>query len=156
MLSPTGYSAIHNEELNLVAYHVRVLEKYNCIELRDTKQRRGATEHFYSIVKTSPVVQAVFSSGLLGGGLKNGQLSSISPSGIESLTKFIPVQIDRVGRQEIETLLSETIPGVLTRIQKESSKRGKQGLEDVHVGLACFTWDKGSGRRGSQKPKSGR
>src|SRR5690348_4935969 len=36
-----------DESLNLVAYHVRVLEKYDCIELVDTKQRRGATEHFY-------------------------------------------------------------------------------------------------------------
>src|SRR5947199_4163731 len=36
-----------DESLNLVAYHVRVLEKYDCIELVNTKQRRGATEHFY-------------------------------------------------------------------------------------------------------------
>jgi DNA-binding transcriptional ArsR family regulator len=45
--SPNLLSQELDQSLNLVAYHVRVLEKYGCIELVDTKQRRGATEHFY-------------------------------------------------------------------------------------------------------------
>ena len=45
--SPNMLSQELDQSLNLVAYHVRVLEKYDCIELVDTKQRRGATEHFY-------------------------------------------------------------------------------------------------------------
>ena len=35
------------ENIDAAYGHVRVLEKYDCIELVDTKQRRGATEHFY-------------------------------------------------------------------------------------------------------------
>jgi predicted ArsR family transcriptional regulator len=34
-----------------LAYHVRELEKYGCIELIGTKPRRGATEHFYRATK---------------------------------------------------------------------------------------------------------
>jgi predicted ArsR family transcriptional regulator len=34
-----------------VAYHVRELEKFGCIELIGTKPRRGATEHFYRATK---------------------------------------------------------------------------------------------------------
>ena len=45
--SPNLLAQELEQSLNLVAYHVRVLEKYDCIELVDTKQRRGATEHFY-------------------------------------------------------------------------------------------------------------
>ena len=45
--SPNLLAQELGQSLNLVAYHVRVLEKYDCIELVDTKQRRGATEHFY-------------------------------------------------------------------------------------------------------------
>ena len=45
--SPNLLAQELERSLNLVAYHVRVLEKYDCIELVDTKQRRGATEHFY-------------------------------------------------------------------------------------------------------------
>ena len=32
-----------------VAYHVRVLCKLGCIELAETKQRRGAIEHIYRV-----------------------------------------------------------------------------------------------------------
>jgi predicted ArsR family transcriptional regulator len=45
--SPNMLAQQLDQSLNLVAYHVRVLEKYDCIEMVDTKQRRGATEHFY-------------------------------------------------------------------------------------------------------------
>jgi Helix-turn-helix domain len=45
--SPNGLAAKLDEPLATVAYHVRELAKYECIELLDTKQRRGATEHFY-------------------------------------------------------------------------------------------------------------
>ncbi len=32
-----------------VAYHVRVLRELGCIELAETKQRRGAIEHIYRV-----------------------------------------------------------------------------------------------------------
>jgi hypothetical protein len=45
--SPNRISLKLGEPLGNIAYHVRELEKYGCIELVDTKQRRGATEHYY-------------------------------------------------------------------------------------------------------------
>lgn len=33
-----------------VAYHVRVLRELGCIELVETRQRRGAVEHIYQVV----------------------------------------------------------------------------------------------------------
>lgn len=48
--SPNQLSKELDESLNLVAYHVRVLEKHGCIELVETKPRRGATEHFYRAI----------------------------------------------------------------------------------------------------------
>lgn len=45
--SPTEISQELMVPVNKLAYHVRILEKYGCVELVDTKQRRGATEHFY-------------------------------------------------------------------------------------------------------------
>ena len=51
--SPNLLAQELDQSLNLVAYHVRVLEKYDCIELVDTKQRRGATEHFYRATRAS-------------------------------------------------------------------------------------------------------
>lgn len=54
--SPNGLAAKLDESLATVAYHVRELAKYECIELVDTKQRRGATEHFYRAT-TRPAIR---------------------------------------------------------------------------------------------------
>lgn len=45
--SPNGLAKKFHEPLGTVAYHVRQLVKYECLELVETKQRRGATEHYY-------------------------------------------------------------------------------------------------------------
>lgn len=45
--SPNEIAAETGLNLRLVAYHVRQLEKFNVIELVETRQVRGATEHFY-------------------------------------------------------------------------------------------------------------
>jgi hypothetical protein len=36
------------QSLNLIAYHVRVLHRYNAIQLVDTETVRGATKHIYA------------------------------------------------------------------------------------------------------------
>lgn len=45
--SPNEIASETGLNLRLVAYHVRQLEKFNVIELVETRQVRGATEHFY-------------------------------------------------------------------------------------------------------------
>ena len=45
--SPNQLSREFGEPLGNVSYHVRCLEELGAIELVDTKQRRGAVEHFY-------------------------------------------------------------------------------------------------------------
>lgn len=45
--SPVELAKKLDEPLGNVAYHCRVLEKYGCIEVAETHQRRGATEHVY-------------------------------------------------------------------------------------------------------------
>ena len=45
--SPNWLSDELDAGLSHVAYHTRALDKCGCLELVDTAQRRGATEHFY-------------------------------------------------------------------------------------------------------------
>jgi DNA-binding transcriptional ArsR family regulator len=45
--SPHDLSKELGVELTHVAYHTRTLDRCGCLELVDTAQRRGATEHFY-------------------------------------------------------------------------------------------------------------
>jgi len=45
--SPSQLAAEQEEAVGYVAYHVRVLHELGLIELVETRQVRGATEHFY-------------------------------------------------------------------------------------------------------------
>jgi DNA-binding transcriptional ArsR family regulator len=45
--SPKQIASALREPLGNVSYHVKVLESLECVELVDTRQRRGAIEHFY-------------------------------------------------------------------------------------------------------------
>lgn len=45
--SPNMLAADFETGLTHVAYHTRVLDRCGCLELVETAQRRGATEHFY-------------------------------------------------------------------------------------------------------------
>ncbi|MGD9737021.1 MAG: ArsR/SmtB family transcription factor [Solirubrobacterales bacterium] len=45
--SPHDLSQELGVELTHIAYHTRTLDRCGCLELVDTAQRRGATEHYY-------------------------------------------------------------------------------------------------------------
>lgn len=45
--SPNEVAKQLGVDVTSLAYHVRVLRQLGCIELVETKQRRGALEHFY-------------------------------------------------------------------------------------------------------------
>ena len=40
-----------NVSLNLVSHHIKVLRDLGCIELVETKKKRGATEHIYRVTR---------------------------------------------------------------------------------------------------------
>jgi DNA-binding transcriptional ArsR family regulator len=49
--SPNEIAQALSVDVGALAYHIRVLRECDCIELVDTAQRRGATEHFYRATK---------------------------------------------------------------------------------------------------------
>lgn len=49
--SPKAIAKELGLDVRSVAYHVRVLRELGCIELVDTKQRRGAVEHIYRVTE---------------------------------------------------------------------------------------------------------
>ncbi len=55
--SPKEIAGELSEQVGKVSYHVKELQNLGCVELVDTAQRRGATEHYYRGVD-----QAHFSS----------------------------------------------------------------------------------------------
>ncbi len=149
--SPNLLSQELDQSLNLVAYHVRVLEKYDCIELVDTKQRRGATEHFYRATRRQFLTDSEWARmpeslrpGLAGAMLKSvfEDLEDASKSGtldeVEDLhLSRTPMVVDKQGWTDVSSLLRGTLDRVL-EIQTEASERiaagGEPGiLSKVHM-----------------------
>jgi hypothetical protein len=149
--SPNLLSQELEQSLNLVAYHVRVLEKYDCIELVDTKQRRGATEHFYRATRRQFLNDTEWARmpeslrpGLAGAMLKTAfeDLEEAAQSGtldeVDDLhLSRTPMVVDKQGWADVSTLLGETLDRVL-EIQAEASERIAEGdesgiLSKVHM-----------------------
>jgi DNA-binding transcriptional ArsR family regulator len=134
--SPNLLSQQLGQSLNLVAYHVRVLEKYDCIELVDTKQRRGATEHFYRATRHQFLSDSELARlpeslrpGLTGAMLKSAfdDIEEASKSGaldeVDDLhLSRTPMIVDKQGWADVSELLGRTLDRVL-EIQAESSER---------------------------------
>jgi predicted ArsR family transcriptional regulator len=149
--SPNMLAQQLDQSLNLVAYHVRVLEKYDCIELVDTKQRRGATEHFYRATRRQFLsddewsrMPASLRPGMAGAVLKSvfEDLEAASKAGTldevdDMHLSRTPMVLDQQGWSDV----SDALKGALDRlleIQTESSKRiaesGETGLlAKVHL-----------------------
>ncbi len=149
--SPNMLSKELDESLNLVAYHVRVLEDYKCIEMVDTKQRRGATEHFYRATRrqflsndewsripaslrpgmAAAVLKSVFEDLELAA--KTGKLEEVDDIQITRT----PLVLDKKGWTQVSELLQGALDRLL-EIQAESSERiaesGESGsLAKVHL-----------------------
>jgi DNA-binding transcriptional ArsR family regulator len=134
--SPNMLANHLDQSLNLVAYHVRVLEKYDCIELVDTKQRRGATEHFYRATRRQFLTDSEWSRlpKSLRPGLSGAMLKSAFDDVEEALDKGTldeledrhlsrtPMVVDKKGWQDSVELLSGTLDRLI-EIQAEATER---------------------------------
>jgi predicted ArsR family transcriptional regulator len=134
--SPNMLAQQLDQSLNLVAYHVRVLEKYDCIELVDTKQRRGATEHFYRATRRQFLTDSEWSRlpESLRPGLSGAMLKTAFDDVEEALDQGTfdeledrhlsrtPMVVDKKGWEEAAELLAGTLDRLL-EIQSESTSR---------------------------------
>jgi DNA-binding transcriptional ArsR family regulator len=140
--SPNMLAQQLDQSLNLVAYHVRVLEKYDCIELVDTKQRRGATEHFYRATRRQFLSDDEWSR--MPSSLRPGMAAAVLKTVFEDLEAAskagtldqvddihlsrTPLVLDQQGWADV----SDTLKGSLSRlleIQTEASERLATGDE---------------------------
>jgi DNA-binding transcriptional ArsR family regulator len=141
--SPNMLAQQLDESLNLVAYHVRVLEKYDCIELVDTKQRRGATEHFYRATRRQLLTDDQWAQ--MPASLRPGMAAAVLKSifeDIEAASKAgtleevdelhisrTPMVLDTQGWSDVADLLNGSLDRLL-EIQAESATRLGESKEE--------------------------
>jgi hypothetical protein len=153
--SPIRLSDDLDAGLSHVAYHTRALDKCGCLELVDTAQRRGATEHFYKASPHSFIGDRIWRRvpRALLGGVSGATLQSFMDRAVAALEAgtidgredttlyWTPVLLDQQGWDEVTATMKETINKVLA-IQDQSrarlTKRKGRGAISAIVGLASF------------------
>lgn len=141
--------------LSDVAYHTRALDRYGCLQLVDTAQKRGATEHFY---KATP---GAFVGGppwrkvprAVRGGVSAATLQTFLDKAIaaleagtlddrdETIFRWMPVYVDQQGWEEVVKIMEEATNLVLAahlRSQDRLNETGGRGAISTVVGQAAF------------------
>ena len=165
--SPNMLAQQLDESLNLVAYHVRVLEKYDCIELVDTKQRRGATEHFYRAVRRQLLTDDQWAQ--LPASLRPGMATAVLKSIFEDIEAAStggtleevddlhitrsPLVLDKQGWTDVSNLLQDVLDR-LPEIQAEATNRMADSKEEGTLAKVHLMHFKSPGRKPVSKAKT--
>jgi DNA-binding transcriptional ArsR family regulator len=154
--SPVALARELEQPLNLVSYHVRVLERRGMVELVRTRPRRGATEHFYRATVPAWVEDRQWRElpahirGLLAGRtLEHIWEDVVTAAGTGALERGdihvsrTLLELDERGWEELSAVLFETVNAAL-RIQQDSAAR----LADAPAGpirseLALIHYERG-------------
>ncbi len=138
--SPNALSEQLGTELTHVAYHTRALDRWGCLELVDTAQRRGATEHFYKAAPLSfigaPTWRRVPRS--VRGGITAASLQTFMDKAVAALQAgtidqrddttlgWMPLHLDDQGWAEVTAIMEEANDRILS-VQSRSTARLAKG-----------------------------
>jgi DNA-binding transcriptional ArsR family regulator len=153
--SPISISGQLEANLSDVSYHTRALDRYGALELVDTAQRRGATEHFYKATPDAfvggpmwrrvprPVRGGVSAATLrtfldkAAAALEAGTLDDRD----DTVLRWMPLHLDEEGFGEVNSILEEATKKMLAahlRSQDRLSQNGGRGTVSTVVGMAAF------------------
>ena len=150
--SPKEISDELGEEVGKVSYHVKELRNLGCVELVDTAQRRGATEHYYRGVAQaylSDSFWATLSEAVRGGISVTGLqvLIGAAREAVEAGTfdsrvdrhlSCVSLNLDEQGWVEANGLLDDTLKR-LVEIGAESE--GRQDLTRINASFGLLGFE---------------
>ena len=154
--SPTLIAAELEIGVSDVAYHTRTLDRCGCLELVETAQRRGATEHHYTAKPHAFIgdrvwrkVPRAIRSGVTGASLQtfmDKAVTALEAGTIDNREdttfSWMPVHLDDRGWREVTAILAEATERVLAA-QAAADRRAEESGEDPRgisavVALANF------------------
>lgn len=151
--SPNQISHRIDEKLGNVSYHMKVLRDLDCVELVDTRPRRGALEHFYGLnpngamgsrtwKEVPPALRTHYAGTALADfttraveALDAGTAESREGSGVT----WLPLYIDEQGWKELQWVLSGVEKRFRAVAEKSAGRMGSSGDGfPVIVAVAAF------------------
>lgn len=153
LLSPIKFADKIEEPLSNVDYHFKQLEKYDCIDLAEEVQRRGATEHLYRAsrrvlfnVEEWAQLPAIMKAGTAGRALSDYLLTAreaIEAGTFEarndSHLSYTTIRVDERGWCKGSEILADALDKLL-KLEDECKPRIERGAEalDATYGLGFF------------------
>lgn len=160
--SPTLIAAELETGVSHVAYHTRTLDRCGCLELVETAQRRGATEHYYKAKPHAfigdrlwrkvprPVRSAITAASLQT--FIDKAVTALEAGTIDdredTTFSWMPVHLDEEGWGEVTTILAEATEQVLAA-QAAADRRATEAEEDrrkISAVVALANFETGPGR----------
>ena len=149
--SPSELAGEQGETVGYVAYHVRVLHELGMIELVDTRQVRGATEHFYRSTaqpylddevwgKLSPSSRngiSIANIGVLNNAIREAFEAGTFDSRTDRHLSNVSLDLDEEGWQDANRLLKSCLEALL-QIGTESEARPGQPTIRATFGMMSF------------------
>lgn len=149
--SPKEIAGELREEVGKVSYHVKELRNLGCVELVDTAQRRGATEHYYRGVSQAYLNDSFWAT--LSTGVRNGisvtglkVLIEAAREAVESGTfdartdrhlSCLTFNLDFEGWEEAKDLLNETLDRMVEIGARSESRESNERIR-ASFGLLGF------------------
>jgi hypothetical protein len=141
--------------LSDVAYHTRALDRYGALELVDTAQRRGATEHFYKATPGAFVggppwrkVPRSIRSGVSAATLQtflDKAIAALEAGTLDdrddTVFRWMPLHLDEEGWREVVAIMEEATKLMLAahvRSQDRLRESGGDGVVSTVAGMAAF------------------
>jgi DNA-binding transcriptional ArsR family regulator len=149
--SPSELAAEQEEAVGYVAYHVRVLRELELIELVNSRQVRGATEHFYrgtikpylsddfweKLPKDARRGVSVAGLDVLNQAVKQAFEAGTFDARVDRHLSNLSVNLDEQGWREAGDLLAKCLEGLVQISAEAESRNGKRPMRAT-FGLMGF------------------
>jgi hypothetical protein len=162
--SPIQLAPIVGTTVGRIAYHVRELERLDCIELVETRPVRGATEHFYRATARAffdaedwaqlPLSVRNSLSGVMmteiWASIGNAMTAGTFDSRDDRHVSWTPMVVDDDGWGELRDILARALDEVIEVQAKSAARIAKSGGSGTRVGAAmtCFELPPGEAAEG--------
>ena len=162
--SPNMLAAELDTGLSHVSYHTRTLQRCGCLELVETAQRRGATEHFYKAKPHAFIGSRTWRQvpRSIRGGITAASLQTFIDKAVAALESgriddredttftWMPLHLDQQGWNEVNSILDDATERIL-EAQEASKRRATESGHDeraISAVVALANFETGRSRPG--------